>query len=79
MGDASGVVALLMVFGPGIIITAGIAFYLVKRASGTRLDRETLESIHEINRRLAVLEGRVDDLQDIVITVDEKMKRTTGA
>lgn len=73
------VVVEFLIFSPGVIITLGIAYFLVKRASSKSLDRDTLATIEDLRRRTLILEGRLNDIQDILITVDEKLKRREDA
>jgi cell division protein FtsB len=75
MGDIEGIIAILGVFGPLLIVAFGITYYQVKKGLATLTNDETQKQMENLNHRVSTLEGRINDLQDILITVDEKLKR----
>ena len=79
MGDVEGILAILGVFGPILIASSGLTYYLVKKGLSKATDSETQKQMENLNHRVSTLEGRINDLQDILITVDEKLKRAGDA
>jgi hypothetical protein len=78
MGDIEGILAILGVFGPVLIASSGLTYYLVKKGLAKAMDSETQEQMVNLNRRVSDLESRLNDLQDILITVDEKLGRASN-
>ena len=75
MGDIEGVLAILGVFGPVLIASFGLTYYLVKKGLARATDSETQKQLETMDRRISDVESRMNDLQDILITVDEKLRR----
>ena len=78
MHNMEGIFAIMGVFGPILIASFGLTYYLVKKGLARASNHETQEQMENLSHRVSTLEGRINDLQDILITVDEKLKRTGG-
>ena len=71
-------VGIAAVFGPILILAGGLTYYIVKKAQSKTIENSTLDLVANLQKRMTDLESRMNDLQDIVITVDERLKRESG-
>jgi hypothetical protein len=71
----TGSLAVLLIFGPIAVVACGVAYAIVKKVQGTTGDRKVMEALDRLDLRVSEMERRINDLQDITLTLDDKLKR----
>ena len=58
-----------------IILASGLCHYIVQRAKSKPWESGKTPDVQKLEQRLESLEQRLTDIQDIVLSIDDQLKR----
>ena len=61
-----------------IILSSGLCYYIVERAKSRPWKSGKAPDVEKLEQRLESLEQRLTDIQDIVLSIDDQLKRSSG-